>query len=88
MEFALNNLQRLICHKTQQTKPNQTEHPFYLGVGKLTPLQRKGLYFLSFVNKAMSYTVRNEESVIYNERLDNKEERKNIERKNLKNPKA
>ena len=22
--MALNNLQRLICHKTQQTKPNQT----------------------------------------------------------------
>ena len=25
MDFALNNLQRLICHKTQQTKPNQTK---------------------------------------------------------------
>ena len=25
MDLALNNLQRLICHKTQQTKPNQTE---------------------------------------------------------------
>ena len=24
MDLALNNLQRLICHKTQQTKPNQT----------------------------------------------------------------
>ena len=23
MDLALNNLQRLICHKTQQTKPNQ-----------------------------------------------------------------
>ena len=23
MELALNNLQRLICHKTQQAKPNQ-----------------------------------------------------------------
>ena len=22
MDLALNNLQRLICHKTQQTKPN------------------------------------------------------------------
>ena len=27
MDLALNNLQRLICHKTQQTKPNQTK-PF------------------------------------------------------------
>ena len=25
MDLALNNLQRLICHKTQQTKPNQTK---------------------------------------------------------------
>ena len=24
MDLALDNLQRLICHKTQQTKPNQT----------------------------------------------------------------
>ena len=24
MDLALNNLQRLICHKTQQTKLNQT----------------------------------------------------------------
>ena len=24
MDLALNNLQRLICHKTKQTKPNQT----------------------------------------------------------------
>ena len=23
MDLALNNLQRLICHKTQQTKPNE-----------------------------------------------------------------
>ena len=26
MYLALNNLQRLICHKTQQTKPNQKFH--------------------------------------------------------------
>ena len=24
MDLALNNLQRLICHKTQQTKPNES----------------------------------------------------------------
>ena len=24
MDLALNNLQRLICHKTQQTKPKQS----------------------------------------------------------------
>ena len=25
MDLALNNLQKLICHKTHQTKPNQTK---------------------------------------------------------------
>ena len=25
VDLALNNLQRLICHKPQQTKPNQTK---------------------------------------------------------------
>ena len=25
MDLALNNLQRLICHKPQETKPNQTK---------------------------------------------------------------
>ena len=25
MDSVLNNLQRLICHKTQQTKPNLTQ---------------------------------------------------------------
>ena len=25
MDLALNNLQRLICHKTQQTKPNKLD---------------------------------------------------------------
>ena len=29
MDLALNNLQRLICHKTQQTKPN-------LSMGQIT----------------------------------------------------
>ena len=28
MDLALNNLQRLICHKTQQTKPNQSNVRF------------------------------------------------------------
>ena len=27
MDLALNNLQRLICHKTQQTKPNKSIWP-------------------------------------------------------------
>ena len=30
MDLALNNLQRLICHKTQQTKPNQTIFFIYI----------------------------------------------------------
>ena len=28
MDLALNNLQRLICHKTQPTKPNQTMYSY------------------------------------------------------------
>ena len=28
MDLALNNLQMLICHKTQQTKPNQAKIDF------------------------------------------------------------
>ena len=32
MDLALNNLQRLICHKTQQTKPNQSETTFSFGL--------------------------------------------------------
>ena len=35
MDLALNNRQALICHKTQQTKPNQT-------INKTNP--RKSLY--------------------------------------------
>ena len=30
MDLALNNLERLICHKTQQTKPNQTKVVVFL----------------------------------------------------------
>ena len=30
MDLALNNLQRLITHKTQQTKPNQTNVYIYI----------------------------------------------------------
>ena len=37
MDLALNNLQRLICHKTQQTKPNimytnTNMNPLFLGI--------------------------------------------------------
>ena len=31
MDLALNNLQELICHKTKQTKPNQTFHRCNIG---------------------------------------------------------
>ena len=34
MDFALNNLQRLICHKTQQTTPNQTLHKYTVYMSK------------------------------------------------------
>ena len=30
MNLVLNNLQRLTCHKTQQTKPTQTKSQFIL----------------------------------------------------------
>ena len=30
MDFALNNLQMLICHKTHRTKPNQTKTLFII----------------------------------------------------------
>ena len=29
MDLALNNLQRLICHKTQQTQTQTQTHSFY-----------------------------------------------------------
>ena len=32
MDLALNNLQRLICHKTQQTEPNLDIFLFYLNL--------------------------------------------------------
>ena len=38
MDLALNNLQRLICHKTKQTKPNRTEFvcsKFYMKIKKI-----------------------------------------------------
>ena len=40
MDLALNNLQRLICHKTQQTKPNQTNLFQYQTTNYMLPLQR------------------------------------------------
>ena len=33
MDLALNNLERLICHKTQQTKPNQ-DHRIQINTSK------------------------------------------------------
>ena len=34
MDLALNNLQRLICHKTQQTKPNRAYVNKFLPIGQ------------------------------------------------------
>ena len=36
MDLALNNLQGLKFHKTQQTKPNQTRKPYLLGSAYLS----------------------------------------------------
>ena len=33
MDLALNNLKRLICHKTQTTKPNQTKPKGVIPIG-------------------------------------------------------
>ena len=38
MYLALNNLQKLICHKTKQTKRNQTEYMCYNQTGDITTL--------------------------------------------------
>ena len=38
MDLALNNLQRLICHKTKQTKPNQTNQPIDRALSSTTIL--------------------------------------------------
>ena len=32
MDLALNNLQRLICHKTKQTKPNYHRFTSYIAL--------------------------------------------------------
>ena len=37
MDLALNNLQRLICHKTKQTKPNQTYASSSFWMGETLP---------------------------------------------------
>ena len=37
MDLALNNLQRLICHKTQQTKPSLPSLPGPLWPGVVAP---------------------------------------------------
>ena len=39
MDLAINNLQRLICHKTQ-TINNQSRYPTFLMEEGLVPLQR------------------------------------------------
>ena len=48
MDLALNNLQRLICHKTQQTKPNLTEGNLYLKFATKTKILR--IYYINQEN--------------------------------------
>ena len=50
MDMALNNLQRLICHTTQQTKPNQTKEIARYQITLLTN-QRKTLFIKPKENK-------------------------------------
>ena len=49
--FGVNNLQRLICHKTQQTKPNQTID----FIGQKVISNRCPLNFLAWVSKFVVY---------------------------------
>ena len=51
MDLALNNLQRLICHKIQQTKPNSTKN--------------KNLYSLYDVLKCLIYAVFRTKTCLY-----------------------
>ena len=39
MNLALNNLQRLICHKTKQTKPNHRKN--FKGISRLKSAKNK-----------------------------------------------
>ena len=45
MDLALNNLQRLICHKTKQTKPNLKRFSFSLEISSFWPCP---CHFLSY----------------------------------------
>ena len=52
MDLALNNLQRLICHKTQQTKPNRksiNESYLILKMKKKLPTAIQDTFFLGAV---------------------------------------
>ena len=46
MDLALNNLQRLICHKTQQTKPNKKTDADYFVFRRCWMLFYKSIYIL------------------------------------------
>ena len=50
MDLALNNIQRLICRKTQQTKPNQTK--------KTSKLLNQAIYLMSIILSTESDTHR------------------------------
>ena len=54
MDLALNNLQKLICHKTQQTKPNKIASPvkftlilFKFAKQSYTSVQKRDFYVLT-----------------------------------------
>ena len=48
MDLALNNLQRLICHKIKQTKPNQTK-PWTVYILSKSFIQRLNYIHLSIM---------------------------------------
>ena len=61
MDLALNNLQRLICHKTQQTKPNQTKqndayvHTQHLHTYLISALIQTHIILYIFTSLSMSH---------------------------------
>ena len=92
MDLALNNLQRLICHKTKQTKPNQTRlfsvicRIFVVGRGSYFSAEMQLVYFITSANWAVSKSkilniyVYERERERERERLGNLDSRRIIEK--------
>ena len=58
MDLALNNLQRLICHKTQQTKPNHILYTHMFILKTYIIYTHKHIYILDTHIYVYTYTYR------------------------------